>query len=235
MRANEWETHAENWLRWARTPGHDAYWYYRDGFFDHVVAAPGRATLELGCGEGRVVRDLSLRGHRVVGVDRAPTLLAAAKSADPGGAYLVGDATELPFPDETFDQVVGYNSLMDIDDMPAAVREVGRVLRPGGTFSISVTHPINDVGRFTGPSTFLIEVPYLEMHRFDESFERNGLTMSFCGWTHPLGDDADALEAADLQIVRLREPPPDGGGDSYESWRGIPMFLQLRVVKPASG
>jgi SAM-dependent methyltransferase len=38
---------------------------------------------------------------------------------------------------------------MDIQDMSGAVQEVGRVLRPGGTFSISVTHPLNDVGRFT--------------------------------------------------------------------------------------
>lgn len=232
MPPNEWESHAESWLRWARTPGHDAYWYYRDGFFDHVVPTPAGATLELGCGEGRVTRDLTLRGHRVVGVDRAPTLVAAAKSADPEGAYLLADAADLPFSTGRFDQVVAYNSLMDIEDMPGAVREVARVLRRGGTFSISVTHPLNDVGRFTDDSTFVVERPYLETSYFEETFERGGLTMTFAGWTHPLQDYADALEVAGLQITRLREPTPDPVLDAYGPWKRLPMFLQLRAVKP---
>lgn len=232
MPSNEWELQAQNWLRWARTPGHDAYWEYRNGFFDHIVPKPGRITLDLGCGEGRVARDLSSRGHRVVGVDRSPTLLAAAGSADPGSSYLIADAAELPFPARTFDQVVAYNSLMDIEEMWGAVREAGRVLRPGGTFSISVTHPVNDAGRFTDGSTFVIEQPYLETRRFEETFERDGLTMTFLGWSHPLQDYADALEAAGLYITRLREPPPERGDESYEPWKRLPMFLQLRAVKP---
>jgi SAM-dependent methyltransferase len=230
--SNEWESQASNWLRWARTPGHDAYWHYRDGFFEQIAPTPGRATLEVGCGEGRVARDLSSRGHRVVGIDRSPVLLSAAKIADPNGCYLVAEASELPFPAETFDQVVAYNSLMDIDDMPGAVRELGRVLRRGGTLSISVTHPLNDAGSFTDDSTFVIEHPYLEMRRFDETFERDGLAMTFLGWTHPLQDYVDALEAAGLHITRLREPQPDAAAPgSYERWRRIPMFLQLRAVK----
>jgi 2-polyprenyl-3-methyl-5-hydroxy-6-metoxy-1,4-benzoquinol methylase len=60
-----WEAEAANWGRWARTPGHDAYWYYRDAFFDAIVPPPGAATIEVGCGEGRVTRDLARRGHRV--------------------------------------------------------------------------------------------------------------------------------------------------------------------------
>jgi hypothetical protein len=64
--------------------------------------------------------------------------------------------------------------------------------------------------------TFVIENPYLEVRRFADTYERNGLPMSFFGWTHPLGDYADALEAAGLHITRLREPSPEGGDDSYE-------------------
>ncbi len=123
---------------------------------------------------------------------------------------------------------------MDIEDMSRAVREAGRVLRPGGTLSISVTHPLNDVGRFTDASTFVIERPYLETRRFEATFERDGLTMTFFGWTHSLRDYADALEAAGLLITRLREPLPDGAGDSYEPWRRLPMFLQIRAVKPVA-
>lgn len=231
-RMPDYEPQAENWLQWARAPGHDAYWRYRSSFFDHIVPPPGHATLDLGCGEGRVTRDLSARNHHVIGVDRAATLVAAAKSADPEGSYLVADASDLPFPAAAFDQVVAYNSLMDIEDMSSAVREAGRVLRPGGTFSVSVTHPLNDVGRFTDDSTFVIEHPYLEPVHFEDTFERNGLTITFAGWNHPLQDYADAIEAAGLHITRLREPAPDGTEDSYALWKRIPMFLQLRAVKP---
>src|SRR5438132_7763571 len=77
-----WEREAENWVRWARQPGHDAYWSYRDSFFEEVVPAAGRHTLEIGCGEGRVSRDLAARGHRVSGVDLSPILARHARDAD---------------------------------------------------------------------------------------------------------------------------------------------------------
>jgi ubiquinone/menaquinone biosynthesis C-methylase UbiE len=115
-----WEREAENWIRWARTPGHDAYWYYRSAFFDVIVPRGGGRALEVGCGEGRVARDLRTHGHRVTGLDTSPTLVRAAREADPEGVYLVGDAAALPFPDRTFDVVVAYNSLMDVHDMPGA-------------------------------------------------------------------------------------------------------------------
>lgn len=49
--AGEWDEETENWLRWARTPGFDAYWYYRDAFLDWIVPLPSgsRRTLEIGC------------------------------------------------------------------------------------------------------------------------------------------------------------------------------------------
>src|SRR4030095_8101628 len=53
------EGQARSWLSWARTPDHDAYWQYRDAFFDKLLPAPGRLTLEVGCGEGRGGRELA--------------------------------------------------------------------------------------------------------------------------------------------------------------------------------
>jgi SAM-dependent methyltransferase len=234
------EGQAGNWLRWARTPGHDAYWHYRDAFFDGIVPAPGRLTLEVGCGEGRVARDLDRRGHRVVALDLAPTLVASAAAADPAGRYLVADAAALPFPDGRFDLVVAYNSLMDVDDMPAAVAEASRVLQPGRPLCISVTHPTADAGRFqsTGPDApFVIGDSYLGRHRVDDPFERDGLQMRFLGWRYPIEDYARALEDAGLMIERLREPAaPATAVDihpGWERWRRLPSFLHLRAVKAA--
>lgn len=233
----DWEEEAGNWLAWARTPGHDPYWHYRDAFFALVPAAPS-ATLEVGCGEGRVARDLAARGHRVTAVDAAPTLLAAAEAADPGGRYLLADAADLPFADASFDLVVAYNSLMDVQDMPAAVREAARVLRSHGHLCACVTHPLADAGAFAerrGDAPFVIEGGYLESRRFEGTFEHDGLEMTFRGWAYPLEAYSRALEAAGLRIEALREPPipaEEAERDPAERrWRRVPMFLMFRAAR----
>lgn len=124
----EWEREALNWIAWARMPGLDVYWRFREKFYELLPAAPGRSTLEVRCGEGRVARDLAERGHDVTGVDASPTLLRAAQEAGGAGEYVRADAAALPFADASFDLVVADNSLMDIEDMPGAVRESWRVL-----------------------------------------------------------------------------------------------------------
>lgn len=236
---SSWEWQAERWLRWARTPGHDAYWHYRDAFFDSIVPEPGRRTLEVGCGEGRVARDLVHRGHRVVAVDVSPTLVAHAADADPHGRYLVADAAALPFRDGSFDAVVAYNSLMDVQDMPAAVAEAARVLEPGGRLCICVTHPTADAGRFAGDepdAPFTIPGAYLGRHRFEaETFERDGLEITFAGWCYALEEYAAALEAAGMLVERLREPAAVPAAvahrPSLRRWQRLPAFLHVRAVK----
>lgn len=236
--SQDWEREARNWIAWARTPGHDVYWRYRNAFFE-LLPSPGRATLEIGCGEGRVARDLAARGHRVTGVDAAPTLLEAARDAGGAGDYVLADAAALPFEAGSFDLVVAYNSLIDMQDMPAAVREARRVLETGGRFCVCVPHPISDAGQFVSrdpQAQFLIEGSYLGRRRFEGTFERNGLTMTFRGWSYPLEEYARALEGAGLLIETVREPPlaraDDQDDDADERWRRVPMFLMLRAVKP---
>jgi SAM-dependent methyltransferase len=233
---SDWEAEAENWVRWARTPGHDAYWYYRDSFFGGLVPPPRGRALDVGCGEGRTTRDLVARGHRVVAIDSSPTLLRHARAAHPDGIYLLADAAALPFPDASFDLAVAYNSLMDVADLPASVQEGARVLRPNGRLCVSVTHPINDAGSFSGDdpdAVFTIEGAYFGRRRFEGTAEQDGLKMTFRGWCYPVEDYAIALEAAGLMIEALREPAPIGARPELEQWRRLPMFLQLRAVKPA--
>jgi len=231
---DHWERQAQNWLRWARTPGFDAYWLYSPIFFDEIVPSPGQATLEIGCGEGRVTRDLKALGHDVVAIDASPTLLTAARDLDPAGNYREASAEELPFADGAFDLVVAYNSLMDVDDMPKAVREASRVLQQGGRLAICVTHPLADVGKFqgTGPEApFLIEGSYLGSRRFEGTFTRDSLTMEFSGWTYDLEHYSRAFQAAGLLIERLREPSDPS--EEASRWRRIPNFLFIRCVKPS--
>jgi SAM-dependent methyltransferase len=234
-----WEDEAADWVRWARTPGHDAYWYYSPAFFDQIVPPPGRRTLELGCGEGRVARDLTARGHRVTGVDASPTMLRYAREAGLAGDYVEADAASLPFDDAAFDVVVAYNSLMDVDDLEGSVREAARVLQPGGCLCVCVTHPINDAGRFTdggAEAEFVIRDSYFARRRFDETFTRADLSMTFHGWLNPLEAYAGAFEDAGLMIERVREPSaPDAlveRDPSHARWQRVPMFLHLRARRP---
>jgi SAM-dependent methyltransferase len=224
--AEHWERQAERWAAWAREPDFDAYWHWSGPPFFELLPAPGRRTLELGCGEGRVTRDLKARGYEVIAVDAAPTLVRLAREADRAGEYRVADAAKLPFGGGSFDLVVAFNSLMDIDDMPGAVEEAARVLEPGGRFCVCITHPMRDAGRFlsnTRDARFVIEGSYFGKRRFELCVTRGNLHVDFRGWAYPLEDYMRAFEHAGFLIQSLREPPDD---------RPIPNFLLVRALKP---
>jgi ubiquinone/menaquinone biosynthesis C-methylase UbiE len=148
----------------------------------------------------------------------------------------VGDGTLLPFPDARFDVVVSYNSLQDVDDMPAAVREAARVLRNNGRFCVCVVHPIRDAGHFVSEEAdapFSISDSYFEARLYDESLERDGLQMTFTSWRYSLERYARALEDSGFHIERVREPLPDQarGDRRWERSQRVPMFLFVRAVK----
>ena len=235
MSRKHWESQASNWAAWARTPHFDEYWRYSPFFFDLVPPPRGR-TLEVGCGEGRVTRDLVARGHQVVGVDATAGLLRLAREADAVSLYVRCDSAALPFADASFDLVVLYNVLMDVDDMEGSVREAARVLRTQGTLCACVTHPTADSGHFESGATetpFVIEGSYLGPRRwleFPTTVERGGLQMNFSGWAYPLEAYFAAMERAGLMTQAIREPAPD---DADPRWRRVPMFLMWRALKGA--
>jgi SAM-dependent methyltransferase len=234
-----WEAEAAGWTAWVRTPGHDSYWYYRDGFFA-LLPPPGRATLDLGCGEGRVARDLAARGHRVVGIDSSPSMIAAAREADAAGAYVLADAGAFPFAEGAFDLVVAYNPLMDVADLPGALGEAARVLDDGGRLCVAIVHPVNSAGAFADDgddSPFMIDGSYLEERRYTDTISRNGLTMTFHSVHRPLEAYARSLEASGFAVETLREPPAPSeatgrwGLPSVSRWSRLPMFLWLRAAR----
>jgi SAM-dependent methyltransferase len=232
--AGEWEADAENWVRWARTPGHDAYWYYRDGFFDALVPPPSRRAIEVGCGEGRVARDLAARGHRVTAIDTSHTLLRHARDEDDRGRYALADSAALPFRDRQFDLAVAYNSLQVVWDLTATVLELARVLDHGGHLCACIAHPVTDLGRFDDGehrTHFRLRDGYFEQNRVEESVESNGLPMTFRGWTYSLEDYSVALEGAGFCIESIREPRPSGSPSPFDRWRQVPLFMFVRAIK----
>src|SRR5215207_9820863 len=108
-----WEARAPDWVRWARSPELDNdFWDFHLPEFLRFVPAPGRLTVDVGCGEGRLGRVLASSGHRVVGFDASMTSVRAAATHPEGHPVA-----------------------------PADVAGVARALVPGGRFCIALLHP----------------------------------------------------------------------------------------------
>ena len=228
-----WSRIAAEWTAWARAPNHDAFWAYRASLVAFIGQGVGDA-LDVGCGEGRVSRVLKDCGYRVTAVDPVEQLISAAEQAGSADAYKIAAAADLPFKNCSFDLAVAYNVLMDVDDVPAALKEVRRVLRPSGTLVISIVHPFADRGRFAGPQAnapFVLQKSYFGRERFEGTEVRDGLQMHFAGWSQPLDSSMAALESAELAVTSLREPVPDTGdkGSHMERWNKVPLFLWLKA------
>src|SRR5208282_554894 len=166
--------------------------------------------------------------------DPVRELVSAAKEARSADAYAIASGTNLPFADARFDLVMAYNVLMDVDDVPATLKEIRRVLRPAGVLVISIVHPFSDRGHFAtteATSPFVIQDGYFGCKPFEATEERDGLKMRFAGWSRPLEAYATALEDAGLAITSLREPVPQTGEGSnrMQRWTRIPLFLWLKA------
>jgi SAM-dependent methyltransferase/uncharacterized membrane protein YbhN (UPF0104 family) len=118
---------------------------------DAIGRGAGRDAvgLDLGCGLGLQVAEMTRRGHRVIGLDPSVGLLRGGRSR--GFELLAGDALDLPFADGTFDFVYTIGVLHHLPGPAAQARafgEVARVLKPGGVFVVHETNPRNPLFRF---------------------------------------------------------------------------------------
>ena len=228
-----WDEHAEDFIRWVREPGHDSYWQFHRDQFLPLLPAPPRRTLDLGCGEGRLSRHLAGMGYDVRGADRSQAMIAAAREVDPSIEFDLADAAALPYDDGSFDLVIAFLSLMDMDDMHAAIRECARVLVPDGRLCLAVVHPINAAGTFQDES-FVIAGSYLDSSIYREPASRNGLEMTFVGRHVPLETYVEELADAGFVIERLREPAvPEHAIEKERDrrWQRVPLFMHIRAAR----
>lgn len=136
-------------IRWVRTlknmvPG-------RLSWFNKHIDWQGKDVLDLGCAGGFMAEALDDLGATVTGIDPAQDAIAAARDhAEQGGRtirYDVGVGEALPYEDTSFDAVVCVDVLEHVRDLPQVIREVARVLRPGGQFLFDTINR-NPIARF---------------------------------------------------------------------------------------
>lgn len=104
--------------------------------------ASGEHVLELGCGPGRTAAEIARRGAQVTCLDPSPVMIAAARrrnraAIDAGTVQLlIGDASAVPAPDASYQAALAVHTIYFWTDLDAGLREVHRVLAPGGRLAI---------------------------------------------------------------------------------------------------
>jgi SAM-dependent methyltransferase len=117
---------------------------------DNVLKLSGtESLLDVGTGPGDFPLRLAQSGHkgRLVGIDSSPGMVAKATSNGSGVKFILADAQALPFDDKTFDVVTARHMLYHVPDIPRALREIRRVLRPGGRF-LAITSAVNNMSQY---------------------------------------------------------------------------------------
>ena len=194
---------------------------------DAVVELLGAGwCLDLGCGSGQYVEAIRQTGRQVVGLDLSADQLRRAR-VRVGGGLVQADAAGLPFRHGVFSTVTALWVSTDVDDFPRVLREVERVLRPGGLLAYYGVHPC-----FNGPHTQNREDGGRIVH---PTYRRAGWHQAAPWWGHnirrrvgmrhqPLADLLNAFLDAGLVISRVGEPRTEP----------VPSILSVRAHKPVT-
>jgi len=236
---NGWQSSARAWIADMGDRGDFGRRYVLDPVMvPRALARSPRRALDVGCGEGRFCRMLKAHGVDVVGVDPTPALIAAARARDTSGVYLEARAERLPFPNETFDLVVSYLSLIDIPDIQSAIPEMARVLRPGGALLIANLNGFNtacgDRGWIKDSDGHRVHYP------IDHYLQERAMWIEYRGirvvnYHRPMSAYLRGLLDAGLVLTYFDEPAPsaDTPPSRAAGYRRVPWFVVMEWLKPA--
>ncbi|MES2055486.1 MAG: class I SAM-dependent methyltransferase [Pseudomonadota bacterium] len=230
-----WKESAQDWIDAVGLQGDWGRRFVLDAPMIARIAGRGFGTaIDIGCGEGRFCRMMRDLGIVPIGVDPTVALIARARQLDPDGDYRVGRAEALDLPDATIDLAVSYLSLIDIPDLPAAIAETHRVLRPGGALLIANLQSFHTAGtpdrwlRLLGRSPLPRVDHYLDQRVSWEAW--NGIRVQ--NWHRPLGTYMTLLLDAGFDLRHFAEPAPVGADAGRTAlYRRAPYFLLMEWQK----
>jgi SAM-dependent methyltransferase len=223
-----YERRAEEFERHASGGAYNAL-YDRPAMLGLIGEVDALDVLDAGCGPGLYAEELVRRGARVTGVDASPRMIELARARLGDGASFRVHDLEAPLlwaRPASFDLAVLALVIHHVDDRVALLRELHRVLRPGGHLVISTHHPMADWLRLGG-SYFDIEVVD-EMWRGDWDVRY---------WRQPLSVTSGEFADAGFLIERVVEPRPSTDlsarfPDDYAKLCERPAFIMFRLVRP---
>lgn len=232
---NGWDSSAEAWIADMGEDGDFSRTHVLDmPMLELVRRYRPENLLDAGCGEGRFCRMVSVEGIETVGLDPTAAMLRAARARDPEGRYVDGRAEALPFAAGSFDAVVSYLTLIDIDDYEKALVEMARVLRPKGHLLIANLNPFitaipDDMEntswqRDADGNRLAVRVDdYLKPRA--RWFEWRGIKVR--NHHRPMRDYMQVLLGLGLRLVDFDEPGPsrgDGPREPTETQKRVPYF-----------
>lgn len=183
----------------------------------------GRDVLEFGAGAAQGSRWCAAQGARVVATDISGGMLGQGRRLDadrPAGtpSYVQCDAALLPFADGSFDTVFSaYGALPFVADSAGLLRDVARVLRPGGLLVFSVTHPIRwALPDAPGEAGLTVRSSYFDRSPYVEEDAAGRAT--YTEHHRTLGDRVREIVGAGLTLIDLIEPEWPAGSD--HEWGG---------------
>jgi SAM-dependent methyltransferase len=190
------------------------------GFLGNVA---GKRVLEVGAGAAQCSRWLLTQGAIAVGFDLSASQLRHARALDVRTGITTtlvqADAQRLPFQDESFDLACSaYGAVPFVASSAAVMREVARVLRPGGRWVFSVTHPIRwCFADDPGPGGLVAKTSYFDRRPYVEQDEQGVAT--YVEHHRTIGDRVRELVAAGLRIDDIVEPEwPANHSRTWGQW-----------------
>lgn len=127
-----WGARAQDWADIQEGTVRPVY----EAVFERADVETGTRYLDVGCGAGMAAQIAASRGADVSGIDAADALLAIARTRTPGADFRQGDLEELPFADQTFGLVTGFNSFQYAGNPFVALSEARRVTKPDGAIIV---------------------------------------------------------------------------------------------------
>jgi ubiquinone/menaquinone biosynthesis C-methylase UbiE len=158
--------------------GHDCFVYSRyrlNEMLDRLLPSSGTglSLVDLGCGTGYYMAEMRARGFSVTGVDASEEMLAKARQNNPGADLRSGTLDALPFPDGSFDVLLCVEVLRYIPDPRNAIREMARVLRPGGAAFVTAM-PLANSNFYWLVNRALRFMPVGWLQRLQQTFTTGG-------------------------------------------------------------